>query len=273
MELVDKIGNAKSLLENFSTESQPYKKPSNVTSRRFFIRSYINPAILDSFLRTSAFIHHWSYCVHDKDVNDKGEPKTSHTHIALYTYSQKTSSAIEKIFNRLDVKTRIEGAQPEKTEVEIMADTTSAWRYLRHLDNPEKHQYTDSERVCDNGDWWSHYERTDGMNDSSDNRALAMFDDKLNGMNARDFYEKYGRDGMMNHARIKADVLTYRIETETAKGIPFDRQLLDVILSSSNFSRQDIAMFNTVLAYVQRSCTETYGSPIDFYFREDKENA
>ena len=73
------------------THKQPY-------SRKFCLRTYISPDKIEIFLRTSPWISHWCYTTHDKDVDDDGNTKISHTHILLYTYSQKTASAIKKNF-------------------------------------------------------------------------------------------------------------------------------------------------------------------------------
>ncbi len=244
--------------------------PKSETSRRFNVRTYIKPEVVDRFLKTAPWVHYWAYCHHDKDVYDDSSPKEPHTHILIYTYHQKTASAIGKIFERLDAQTRSEGAKPEKTHVEIMRDTTGSWRYLRHLDNPEKHQYSEDERVANMKEWWFRYERSDGLNDASNNRALAMFDDRRNGLNPHDFIERYGRDGLMFLNRIDDAIVKHRVETESNVNIPFDRSLLDLILNASNFSRQDIATFNAILNYVQKSCVESYGSALDIYLKEIK---
>lgn len=291
MALSDKIGEATSLLNGYVIEKhtsnaqnpdnapktahkpcKAFKRSSgtNETSRRFNIRTYVKSDIVDRFLKTAPWVQYWAYCYHDKDVYDDGSPKEPHTHILLYTYHQKTTSAIGKIFERLDAQTRSEGAKPEKTHVEIMRDTTGSWRYLRHLDNPEKYQYAEDVRVANVKDWWFRYERSDGLNDASSNRALAMFDDRLNGLNPHDFIERYGRDGLMLLNRVDDAIVKHRVETESNEIIPFDRSLLDLILSSSNFCRQDIATFNTILNYVQNSCVESYGSTFDIYTKEIK---
>lgn len=306
MTLTDAIGNATSLLHQYNvdavkptTEDTTEKKAKKQStrsnrkytvydgdkvaytsessadeySRRFFIRTYIQPSVIDRFLKTCPWVHYWAYCYHDKDLDDRGEAKTPHTHITLYTYSRKTASAIEKNFDRLDAQTRSEGAQPEKTHVEIMRDTTIAWRYLRHLDDPDKYQYPENERICNDKGWWLQYERTDGLNDSSNNSGLAMFMDRLNGATCLEMTQRYGKDWLYHQKHIDDCIRLHLTETQGNKAIPFDQNLLDLILKASNFSRQDIAIFNTILSYVQRTCREEYGSSIDFYFREDKENA
>lgn len=308
MELVNKIGNAKSLLTEFDKDTSSTKDETANTpkmklkrdpktryniyedgkvvattesssaerTRRFFIRTYIDVKIIDKYLKTAPWVQYWGYCYHDKDVygsdSDKcGQPKTPHTHITLYTFSGKTSSAVQKIFDRLDAQTRKEGALPEKTEVEIMRDTCIAWRYLRHLDDPDKYQYPENERIANDKQWWFTYERTDGLNDSANNTGYQMFMERLNGATVQEMALKYGKEWLYHQKHIDDNIRLHLAETCDNKALPFDENLLSLILKSSNFSLKDIAIFKTILGYVQRTCKEEYGSPIDFYFREDKE--
>ena len=119
MALSDKIGEATSLLNGYVMEKHTTnaQNPNNApktadkahkafkrgcgngkgtteTTRRFNIRTYIKPDIVDRFLKTAPWVQYWAYCYHDKDVYEDGSSKEPHTHILLYTYHQKTSSAM-----------------------------------------------------------------------------------------------------------------------------------------------------------------------------------
>ena len=68
--------------------------------------------------------------LHDKDVNDTGEPKKAHYHIIL-CYSGPTSYSV--------VKTLTDSlGQPIPQALE---QVRGYYRYLTHMDNPEKYQY------------------------------------------------------------------------------------------------------------------------------------
>ncbi len=218
-------------------------------------------------MRSCPWVHHWAYCLHDKDLKDDGTLKEPHTHVLIYTYSAKTSSAIKRNFDNLDKATRFGDCLPQATHVEIMRDTCGSWRYLRHLDDLDKFQYSEDERIADDKSWWFDYERTDGLNDSSNNRALAMFDARANGMTPREFFLNFGRDGLFSLRHVDDAIAKQRLETGVSTPLSFDRSLLDIILSSSNFTKQDILIFNTVLAYVQNSCIEDYGASFDIYLK------
>lgn len=243
-------------------------------SRRFNIRTYISPETLHKFLRTCSWLQCWAYCVHDKDRDTDGNLKQKHTHVLLYTYSAKTASAIEKNFDRLDAQTRAENAKPESTHVEIMRDTTASWRYLIHADDPDKYQYPDSERIANDKSWWVKYECTDGLNDVANNTGLAMLEDRMSGMSTYDMTVKYGKEWLYHKKHIEDACYSVQVEQGKVDALPFDARLLNVMLDASGFRKEDVAIFKTILSYLQRECMATYNSTIDLYLKEDiKKNA
>lgn len=83
------------------------------------------------------------FCVsplHDKDVNPDGSVKKEHYHVIVSwgnTTTYATANALSKeVFN---------GPHPQ-----YLNNVNGAYRYLRHLDNPEKYQYEELP-ICYNG--------------------------------------------------------------------------------------------------------------------------
>lgn len=76
--------------------------------------------------------------LHDKDLTEKGEPKKPHYHILL-TYKHPTTfnNVVSFISERLCQNKKAEGVQ----------DLFAYYRYLAHLDNPEKAQYSEGDIV------------------------------------------------------------------------------------------------------------------------------
>lgn len=133
--------------------------------RKFSLTSYIRPEQLEILLRRSDWIQHWAYCTHNKDVLADGSLKEVHTHVILYTYNAKTSSAIRKIFDRYAVEICKEGEKPQNTLCQVCSDMVSAYRYLIHADQKNKAQYEPLERVCDDYAYWQKLEESCGYND------------------------------------------------------------------------------------------------------------
>ena len=78
--------------------------------------------------------------LHDKDLDPTGEPKKSHHHIIL-CYSGPTSyNVVKRLTDGLN--------QPIPQPLE---QVRGYYRYLTHLDNPEKYQYSATEIVTING--------------------------------------------------------------------------------------------------------------------------
>lgn len=69
--------------------------------------------------------------LHDQDVNPGGEPKKEHYHVMLMFDSVKTPAQAEEVFQSIG-----------GVGCEIVQSIRGYARYLCHLDNPEKHQYS-----------------------------------------------------------------------------------------------------------------------------------
>ena len=78
--------------------------------------------------------------LHDKDTNPTGEPKKAHHHIILVYGSPTTFSNVNNFCKRLN--------QPIPLALE---QVIGMYRYLTHMDNPEKYQYNAAEIQRING--------------------------------------------------------------------------------------------------------------------------
>lgn len=81
--------------------------------------------------------------LHDKDINPDGTPKKPHYHIVLAFNGVKTKEQAQAIFNTIGAI----NCQP-------VNDLVGYCRYLIHMDNPEKYQYSanDVKSLC-GADW------------------------------------------------------------------------------------------------------------------------
>lgn len=78
--------------------------------------------------------------LHDKDVNPTGEPKKPHYHIILCFSGPTTDKSVNEILKELN--------QPIAIALESVR---GYYRYFTHKDNPEKHQYLETEIKHFNG--------------------------------------------------------------------------------------------------------------------------
>lgn len=81
----------------------------------------------------------WAYILHDKDVNEKGEPIRPHFHVILKFKDEKTISRIAKLFN------------DQQQYVEVWHNTiNNGYSYLIHktTNAKNKHHYDPSEVVA-----------------------------------------------------------------------------------------------------------------------------
>lgn len=88
--------------------------------------------------------------LHDEDVNADGEPKKPHRHVLLMFDTMKSLNQVQEIASSLNAPV------PMK-----MDSARGAARYLVHLDNPEKAQYSPDDVLEFGGaDWRSVSQRT-----------------------------------------------------------------------------------------------------------------
>lgn len=79
--------------------------------------------------------------LHDKDLNPTGDEKKPHFHVLCYYENPTTSTNVKKLVSDL-----VYGTIPIKLE-----SLRGMYRYHVHKDNPEKYQYSDTERIFING--------------------------------------------------------------------------------------------------------------------------
>lgn len=75
--------------------------------------------------------------LHDQDINPSGERKKPHYHVMLMFEGKKSKDQVKVIFDKIG-----------GVGFETVQSQRGYARYLKHLDNPEKHQYTDKEVEC-----------------------------------------------------------------------------------------------------------------------------
>lgn len=75
--------------------------------------------------------------LHDKDIDPTGLPKKPHYHVICYYENTTTYKNVKE-----NVTDRLNGTIPIKLESMV-----GMYRYHLHLDNPDKHQYDDRNRM------------------------------------------------------------------------------------------------------------------------------
>lgn len=79
--------------------------------------------------------------LHDKDINPTGESKKPHYHVICQYGNTTTAKNVKE-----NVCDKVNGTIPIKLE-----SIKGMYRYHLHLDNPEKYQYDDRDRIFING--------------------------------------------------------------------------------------------------------------------------
>lgn len=108
---------------NFATVIYPESAPSDwcVTLADFKIPCFISP-------------------LHDRDKNPNGEPKKAHYHIMMMFDNKKSPEQVREYFDKIG-----------GVGLESIGSLRGYGRYLCHLDNPEKAQYSQNDVVSFGG--------------------------------------------------------------------------------------------------------------------------
>lgn len=227
-----------------------------IRTRRFALSTYIDESLLQGFLSCLSWVQHWAFCTHDKDVKKNGEPKGKHTHVLLYTYQCKTASAIKKNFDRFSREYYLSrGLEPQNTCVQICHDAPAKWRYLRHLDDPQKYQYSETDVFTDNLSYWNTLSRSNGLNDSSTNFGLAILDDYINGTDCYTMAQRYGKEWIYHiaHYQNAVRLMTLEQNKKTFGGLA---DICQFALADSSYTEQQITLFFGMLGYIQNKMNE-----------------
>lgn len=88
----------------------------------------------------------WVCIFHGFDLNEDGSPKKPHFHIIVTFPSTKTMNQIQLMLTDF-----IQNLAPLSEKKSIVANLPGKTRYLTHMDNPEKYQYSHSDVKIYNG--------------------------------------------------------------------------------------------------------------------------
>lgn len=153
-----------------------------------FVRTYTELSKVEEFIQSQDNLDEYAYIVHDKDVLGDGTPKQIHVHMLLY---RKKGFSLTKLIKFMD----------ENTMVQVVRNKRSCYRYLTHLDNPDKVKYSSSAIVefhRNNNDTF------DVTEQEQREKKNQQFIDDLDQLDRRSLAEKYGRDYMLNFRRYEA---------------------------------------------------------------------
>ena len=166
--------------------------------RNWRLTSYLNESQIRYVLdQHSNQIKAFAYILHDKDLTEKGELKTSHYHLLLCLNNATSLSGILKWFDGFSD----ENGNDITTLAKVMNNRPGAFSYLTHSTcaSQEKYQYPDSDIVSYNADFFS----SDDEDDKVDTLSFALTD-MLNGIPLNEIRVKYGRDFILHYCHIKA---------------------------------------------------------------------
>lgn len=193
-------------------------KAENRRLRHFNLVLYCSESELDKILiKYSERIHHCCSIVHDKCVYDsdlfdkdgnyvhrKGEKEKVHIHLLISFYNAHTFTAVKRLFT----------TQEDKPRVEPINDMVGMFRYLTHLDHPNKYQYPSSAIMYHFDEPFYKELLKQGEKTDRDNISVAIVKDILRGVDPMVMLYRYGRDfgiHMRQYKEVADECLAWKV--------------------------------------------------------------
>ena len=108
------------------------------------------PEDWETLIRESGYECVWA--THDKDVRPTGEPKATHTHVAVAFSHAVAAAQAKEVLASFGVKA---------ASVQFRDSWQAVCRYMIHMDDPDKYQYgREIVRQCGGADWETAVART-----------------------------------------------------------------------------------------------------------------
>ena len=151
-------------------------------------------------------ISRYAFAKHDKDTFDstvyeddgktvkhnQGELKKEHRHLTISLYNACTCTAVKKMFTTPEDKPRVDSVN----------DLSAVFRYLVHLDNPEKYQYDYDSIISNDITYYESLEKRGQMRDTDQN-AVEIVSLIRKGVNPWLIAQKYGREAIIHYRHYK----------------------------------------------------------------------
>lgn len=162
-----------------------------------------------------SYFNECSYILHDSDYNEDGELKKPHYHVVCKKGSGVNLTTIQNRYGKLGVLSN---------HIYIITSYKQQLRYLLHLDDKEKAQYSSDEvesNVVDLAKYFN--QKPEGL------QVLDMVDERLNGMSYRQIIECAVKNGTYDVFRKNLGIIQLVVQEE------FGRELV-----SHGFIEEDI---------------------------------
>ena len=155
-----------------------------ILSDRSYLFSLVT-YLTDDEIRQVLYAHqksilHYAWILHDKDVNEIGEPLTPHRHLVLHLKSQSIPERIHNWFCYFD----------SNTFVEVGRSRPALGQYLIHENAESKVQYDISNVFSNDIDYW--------FQPDAEKKSYQICCDIMSGASTRELVQKYGREYIIN---------------------------------------------------------------------------
>lgn len=178
----------------------------NKRTRNWSLVTYLDVETLCQRLCSIENIRYYAFIQHDKDTKDDGTPKDKHIHLALCLNSARTLQQIAPRFTDIATNAGNCFGQPTRSNRAIL-------EYFTHKNEPEKYQYSESEIISNNLDYFK--------NDETDeDNTFMIIQDLLDGKSLQQVAKTYGRAFLYHYRDFKTFIEDAKREMSASETQP-----------------------------------------------------
>lgn len=214
-------------------DSPKKNKKTEEKGRWHFLETYHSRPVIDKCLKDhSAYIVHWAYILHDRDIflegEKEGQLKEPHYHVLLYLSNTRTVKTVQNWFDTYSTQESANTRNPE-----LCKDAGLSFAYLMHKRNPEKAQYREDLISTDDRSFWCSVMnvsiRKADYPKEADGGVVAMFDDLIAGFTAYQMVHKWGKAYVTNSVALRHLYLEFTEQETCTNHIEESKKTLNAL--------------------------------------------
>ena len=170
----------------------------NKRTRNWSLVTYLDVETLARRICSIDNIRYYAFIEHAKDTLEDGTPKPRHIHLALCLNSARTLAQLAPRFTDIDSNAGNCFGQPTRSNRAII-------EYFIHKNEPEKHQYSETDIISNNLDYFK--------NDETDeDNTFMIVQDLLDGKSLQQVAKTYGRAFLYHYRDFKTFIQDCKTE-------------------------------------------------------------
>lgn len=163
-------------------------------SRNISLISYLpsTAEVLERIAQKLDLVRYYATIYHDKDIDESGQPKPPHHHIALILKTNRYIDQIRKWFESVES----DGETPINCLAQATISNSAIIDYFTHKNEPTKYQYS-ADEIASN-------DITAFEDETAEDNTICIIDDLIQERSLREMVKLYGRDFVFHYTQYES---------------------------------------------------------------------